>query len=655
MNKDKFDIDGFEIDMESKDKPQSKKRNSGNPEKKSGSKNANSADSSDVLPPLDDDITEESPESQAAEEGLPDDDLNAHNLEGVDNEEDEEKPEGEEDSNGDEKSEDEEGSEGEEDSNDEEGNSDSESDEEHDNNDLNDYDLEDAQDKNKQAVSKDDDKPKDDKPKDRKDLNPNRAEAANNLNPSKEGLKGGAGKMAGKAKDALADKVMNNEAVQAAKSTTQAAKKMATVVSNIGTTLFQLVVNPVTYIGLGIVIAFVAIASVTSSVGQNDFNIMCDDSGVGSVSIDPSADAFTRQAAIASWLTSTPFDVYGGEPLTTEQAAGIIGNMAEESYGANPKAIQGDPTISDWETCDNDCVLGWGTVGGKAIGIVQWDTTRRVTLVNFAKSEGTQWHDLNTQLKYLRSEMESGYEAEQLAQGGFNEKGQTIAEYAKIWNVWFERSEKSGTPEGDNPRIASAEAFASEFSGGVSFAGLSDGCLGMAGGFSGVGIDTSSLVQLAISAAHVNRSSALESCGNNLVNCGQNTATDVYKQAKLSAEASTGKDGIHGLLASCDRFVATMYRVTGKDPTYPWGATQHQLAYMESNPDWQRINCQDRQPGDVLYRAGHIMLYVGMVNGKDSIASASLGHRSGNLSGTSCSGNQFIADGGPAEGWRKVN
>ena len=650
MNKDKFDIDSFEIDIESKDKPQSKKRDSENLEKKSGSKNANSADSSDVLPPLDDDITEESPESQAAKEGLPDDDLNAHNLEGVDNEEDEEKPEGEEDSNGDEKSEDEEDSEGEEDSNDEEGNSDSESDEEHDNNNLNDYDLEDAQDKNKQAVSKDDDKPKD-----RKDLNPNRAEAAKNLKPSKEGPKGGAGKLAKNAKNALANKVNDNKAVQSAKNATQLAKKMATVVSNIGTTLFQLVVNPVTYIGIGLVIAFVAIASFTSSVGQNDFNIMCDDSGVGSVSIDPSADTFTRQAAIASWLTSTPFEIYGGEPLTTEQAAGVIGNMAEESYGANPKAIQGDPTITEWESCDNDCVLGWGTVGGKAIGIVQWDTERRVALVNFAKSEGTQWHDLNTQLKYLRSEMESGYEAEQLEKGGFNEKGKTIAEYAKIWNKWFERSEKSGTEEGDNPRIASAEAFASEFSSGVSFAGLSDGCLGMSGGFSGVGIDTSSLVQLAISAAHVNRSAALESCGNNLVNCGQNTATDVYKQAKLSAEASTGRDGIHGLLASCDRFVATMYRATGKDPTFPWGATQHQLAYMESNPDWQRINCQDRQPGDVLYRAGHIMLYVGVVNGKDSIASASLGHRSGNLSGMSCSGNKFIADGGQADGWRKVN
>lgn len=655
MNKDKFDIDGFEIDMESKDKPQSKKRNSGNPEKKSGSKNANSADSSDVLPPLDDDITEESPESQAAEEGLPDDDLNAHNLEGIDNEEDEEKPEGEEDSNDDEKSEDEEDSEGEEDSNDEsEDNSDSESNEEHDNNDLNDYDLEDAQEKNKQAGAKEDDKPKDDKPKDRKDLNPNRAEAAKDSKPSKEGPKGGAGKLAENAKNALANKVNDNKAVESAKNVTKLAKKMAAIVSNIGTTIFQLVTNPVTYIGIGLVIVFVAIASFTSSVGQNDFNILCDDSGVGSVSIDPNADSFTRQAAIASWLTSTPFEVYGGEPLTTEQAAGIIGNMIEESYGANPKAIQGDDTMTEWESCDNDCVLGWGTVGGKAIGIVQWDTTRRVALVIFAKSEGTQWHDLNTQLKYLRNEMETN-EAGALEKGGFNEKGKTIAEYAKIWNKSFERSKKSGTPEGDNPRIASAEAFASEFSGGVSFAGLSDGCLGMAGGFSGVGIDTSSLVDLAISAAHVNRSSALESCGDNLVNCGQNTATDVYKQAKLSAEASTGKDGIHGLLASCDRFVATMYRATGKDPTFPWGATQHQLAYMESNPNWQRINCQDRQPGDVVFRKGHIMLYVGVVNGKDSIASASLGHRSGNLSGVSCSGNQFIADGGPAEGWRKVN
>ena len=55
-----------------------------------------------------------------------------------------------------------------------------------------------------------------------------------------------------------------------------------------------------------------------------------------------------------------------------------------------------------------------------------------------------------------------------------------------------------------------------------------------------------------------------------------------------------------GVLASCDRFVATILRATGADPTYPWGAVANQLDYMQSSPKWEMVSCQDRLPGDVL-------------------------------------------------------
>lgn len=427
-------------------------------------------------------------------------------------------------------------------------------------------------------------------------------------------------------------------------------KSKLKITKNITFAIFKILANPIFWIILGVIMIIIFLSSTLSTVGQNDYNIMCDESGVGVISIDPTADDFTRQSAIVSWLTSTPFEVNGGRPLSREQAIGIIGNMMSESYGANPRAIQGDNSLSQWEFSDNNTVLSWGSVGGKAVGIVQWDGNRRVELVNFAISEGTQWHDLTTQLKFLKKEMDSD-EKEQLIAGGFTEIGKTLEDYTKIWNKHFERSAKAGTPAGDNPRIANATAFSSAYEGGSFSAGLSDNCIG--GLFAGGGVDTSNIIELAVAASWPNRSDSLGSCSS-LTNCGQAFATNAYKQAKIAAEAATNKDSIQGLLASCDRFVATMYRATGHDSNFPWGDSSVQGDYMKESPNWEKVSCQERHPGDVLWREGHVMLYVGNINGQDSIASASVKKRTAALSKVSCQGDNFVADGDLAIGFRKV-
>lgn len=418
--------------------------------------------------------------------------------------------------------------------------------------------------------------------------------------------------------------------------------------------LVKLVLNPIFWIIIAVLIIIAFIASTQSIVGKTDYNIECDSQGVGGVSLDSDADDFTRQSAIASWLTSTPFDITGGKPLNREQAMGIMGNLMEESYGANNFAIQNDHSKEKWKTCDNNCVLAWGNADGKGIGIVQWDTGRRIKLVKFAISEGTQWHDLNTQLKYLKSEMDSGYDSDQLVKGGFHDMTKSIDEYTKIWNVWFERSGASGTPAGDNPRIKKANDFAALYtggSGGSSGGGLSSNCLG--GGMGSV--DTSNLIQLAIASAWPNRNDSLGSCPQGYTNCGLSFAKPEYIAAKEAAEAATGQDPLRGLFASCDRYVATMLRATGTDPNFPWGDTGLQGNYLRNNKNgWQKISCQDRQPGDVLWRPGHIMLYLGNVNGKDSLGSASHKERTAAINPVSCSGSRFNADGKGADGWRKV-
>lgn len=494
---------------------------------------------------------------------------------------------------------------------------------------------------------------------DRRNLQPNRGAEESSSSPSEqgtpelEGKSGGSG-VAERAMSAMANKIPGGEKAKQAEKIIRNTQKVAELTGTAITNFISIIMNPISWIVMGLILVVAIVFSTTSTIGQNDYNIVCDSFGVGEISVDSDADAFTRQSAIVSWLINTPFELSNGRPLTKEQAFGIMGNMMSESYGANPKAIQGDSTTTQWQTCDNNCVKSWGLIGGKAVGIIQWDTGRRISLVNFAEKEGTQWHDLTTQLKFLKSEMDSGYENQQLKAGGFNQVGKSIAEYTKIWNKRFERSAESGTAAGDNPRIANAEKLAASYKGGgsISSSSLSSNCIG-SGGVGG-NLNTSNIAELAISVSYPTRSVAKGTCVG-LVDCGQNFATEAYKQAKIIAEKASSADPIKGLLASCDRFVATILRATGADKSFPWGATEAQLAYMQSSPNWKQVSCQQRQPGDVLWRDGHVMMYVGMVNGKDSIASASISERTASISEMSCQGDKYIADDGANIGFRKVN
>lgn len=67
------------------------------------------------------------------------------------------------------------------------------------------------------------------------------------------------------------------------------------------------------------------------------------------------------------------------------QTAAIIGNLYQES-GLNPTRIESN---------------------GEGIGLVQWSFGRKQNLKNYAKSKGTEWTDLTTQLEFLVKELES--------------------------------------------------------------------------------------------------------------------------------------------------------------------------------------------------------------------------------------------------------
>lgn len=67
------------------------------------------------------------------------------------------------------------------------------------------------------------------------------------------------------------------------------------------------------------------------------------------------------------------------------QVAGVIGNLYQES-GLNPARVESN---------------------GEGIGLVQWSFGRKQNLINYASSKGKDWTDLESQLEFLVSELDS--------------------------------------------------------------------------------------------------------------------------------------------------------------------------------------------------------------------------------------------------------
>lgn len=570
------------------------------------------------------------------------------------------------------------GEEDEESEHEEESEEDSEDGEEDENLNEEDEDLDDEED-NEQDSEDEKDSENDDKDSDendnkidsesRKKLGPNR-ENENSDNKDKSSSssddkdQNSSQKLTDKALEKMSGKLgkqsgMIAKAKGAATAIASAAKSFVSGIAFVGKLFF----NPIFWIAIGILILIVAIFSGMSIMGGNDYNKACDHNGVGSVLVADDADEFTRQSAIASWLMSTPFKVTGDQPMNKEQAAAVIGNLIQESYGANPKTIGGDHSMTQWETCDNNCILSWGG-SGPPVGIVQWTGGRRTALVKLAQAEGTQWYDLTTQLKYLKMELDgeggSGtYELNQLNAGNWN-GNHSLEEYTWIWQKYFERAGESRNSAPYKNRERYAQEFYAKFDGaGISAGSLATQCTGG----SGV-IDASNLTQLALQISYTREEKAARmgyGLCDSLINCGDGFSKPEYIQAKKLAEEQTGADGFPGLTASCDRLVATLVRLTGMDTNFPWGGTAVQIDYMNSSPDWVNVSCQERQVGDVIARPGHIMIYIGNVDGRDTISSASIAlrgradiGRSAHLSDLSCKGDTWFADNGNAQGWRKV-
>lgn len=113
------------------------------------------------------------------------------------------------------------------------------------------------------------------------------------------------------------------------------------------------------------------------------------------------------------------------------------------------------------------------------------------------------------------------------------------------------------------------------------------------------------------------------------------TARDSYKTALADVGLSNYGDYYARIGASCDAFVATVFRYSGVDPGFiccgisGHGATWN---YVTNSGKFEEVpnNASSLKPGDIRLSEGHIEMYI-EVDGVGKIASASYGERTGEI------------------------
>jgi len=412
--------------------------------------------------------------------------------------------------------------------------------------------------------------------------------------------------------------------------------------------LISVFLNPISLIVMAVVVviilSLISITAGTHIIGKNENAEGCipDSNGDTGTTIETSADKMEMANAVASTLMTTNYPFLGNKPFTLNQTAAIIGNMWVESQMI-PGAVQ--PKVSP-SGMSNSELKGLGTASGRAAGLVQWDNTRRLAFANFAEKEGGDWKDPNIQLKFLKKELD-GYEGSNLLAGGFNDQSKSVDELTEIWLKKFERA---GVHNMEN-RLKNANNFLKNHGESNGYSSSSGGSCLMA---SGGGVNTSDAVSLAISLSYEKNAQSRVSGGDSW---GKNKAKQEYKDAKAKAMSEHGADGMKDLYASCDRFVATVTKLT-MDPDIPWGSTIQQGQYLASSPKWQRYTTKsEAQPGDiwVTKTRGHIIMYIGDYKGVDSIAHASYLHRVAAIDPSSYLNENLVDTGGrPYYGYRYI-
>lgn len=165
---------------------------------------------------------------------------------------------------------------------------------------------------------------------------------------------------------------------------------------------------------LGIIILGPIMAVGASGMNKDqESGVTCGDGSGGQLGLDGDTDA--KAVAFMQWLMSHSLEALGGKPMTKEQAAGVAGNVMQES-AFNPSAVN--------------------SIG--AAGLFQWLGGRRDALNDFARDKGTPWDDGNTQMLFMAHELNTSHK--DVADAMLASPTMSAREWAKFWDDEFEIS-----------------------------------------------------------------------------------------------------------------------------------------------------------------------------------------------------------------------
>lgn len=286
------------------------------------------------------------------------------------------------------------------------------------------------------------------------------------------------------------------------------------------------------------------------------------------------------------------YNYFISQGLSPEQAAGVVGNIAQES--------KGDPTIVEGGNHTEDPS---GVSGGW--GIIQWTPGSKV--LGIAKQAGITGDisKLETQLQvvwwHMTTQTPTGV-------ANFIEQYKTVTDVRAATDLYEKKMEAAGIPNMAN-RYAAAELALSTYGKGSSTTTSSGKNCG-GGAVAGSAIETA-----------------------------KNYAWPKYeklkKEKKPEYEAAIQKakseggfvgDSCYGGGVDCGAFVTRVMQDSGADPEYnpEKNNTSAQLNYAMNSPKYEKVDPGDVKPGDIAIRPGHTYLYIGEVEGFETqVASAS--------------------------------
>jgi hypothetical protein len=424
----------------------------------------------------------------------------------------------------------------------------------------------------------------------------------------------------------------------------------------VGVRLMKSTLNRSVFVKIGIVICLFNIVftplvgAVTSGYDESFFSrndilfYNPDDNSCSQSSLSSSAASLTGNTnaeRVWNWLKS--------QGLSSEQAAGVMGNMSVESASTFSPTIQqiGQP----WPT------TGWG--------LVQWTGGRRTAIASSLSSQPAlaQYYaskyggvppaanggrnpdvpeDINIklldfELNYMMQESQGRSVSKKVISEGFGSAGakewdtlklqKTIETALVFWHDNFEVSGDTPAQVITNRGGRAIDAF-NNFSGSIATSSTGN---------------SSASTATACSASTTN---SINFNGGNFSETVKAYAWPDYKGSgftqkmpaylaaieKAKADGRyVGNDGV-----DCGGFVTTLMVDSGFDPTYnnsgKGGPTGVQQAWLDAHWDnlgnGKSINTANLKPGDVAMLPGHTFVYVGHIDGFNSvIASASNGVR----------------------------